>query len=103
MTSSELTGEVLAGRYELREIIGRGAAAVVYRALDLKHGRDVAVKVLRAEFTQSLTADRFVREIGIAATLTHPHILPLYDSGEAHGQFYYVTPFIQGESLRQRL
>ncbi len=103
MTSSELTGEVLAGRYELREVIGRGAAAVVYRALDRKHGRDVAVKVLRAEFTQSLTADRFVREIGIAAKLTHPHILPLYDSGEANGQFYYVTPFIQGESLRQRL
>ena len=103
MTPSELTGEVLAGRYELREIIGRGAASVVYRALDQKHGRDVAVKVLRAELTQSLTADRFVREIGIAAKLTHPHILPLYDSGEAHGQFYYVTPFIQGESLREHL
>ena len=103
MSESELAGEVLAGRYELREVIGRGAAAVVYRALDCKHGRDVAVKVLRAELTQSLTADRFVREIGIAANLTHPHILPLYDSGEANGQFYYVTPFIQGESLRHLL
>ena len=103
MAESELAGEVLAGRYELREVIGRGAAAVVYRALDRKHDRAVAVKVLRAELTESLTADRFVREIGIAAKLTHPHILPLYDSGAANGQFYYVTPFIQGESLRHRL
>jgi len=103
VSAAELTGEVLAGRYELREVIGRGAAAVVYRALDRKHARDVAVKVLRAELTQSLTADRFVREIGIAAALTHPHILPLYDSGEENGRFYYVTPFIEGESLRQHL
>lgn len=94
---------MLAGRYELCEVIGRGAAAVVYRARDTRHDRDVAVKVLRAELTQSLSADRFIREIDIAAKLTHPHILPLYDSGEANGQFYYVTPFIEGESLRQHL
>ena len=103
MADSDRAGEMLAGRYELCEVIGRGAAAVVYRARDRRHDRDVAVKVLRAELTQSLTADRFIREIGIAAKLTHPHILPLYDSGEANGQFYYVTPFIQGESLRQHL
>ena len=103
MADVERAGELLAGRYELCEVIGRGAAAVVYRARDRRHDRDVAVKVLRAELTQSLTADRFIREIGIAAKLTHPHILPLYDSGEANGQFYYVTPFIQGESLRQHL
>jgi serine/threonine-protein kinase len=103
VADSERAGEMLAGRYELCEVIGRGAAAVVYRARDRRHDRDVAVKVLRAELTQSLTADRFIREIGIAAKLTHPHILPLYDSGEANGQFYYVTPFIQGESLRQHL
>ena len=103
MEETPLAGGVFAGRYELREIVGRGAAAVVYRARDVKHDRDVAVKVLREELTESLTADRFVREIGIVAKLTHPHILPLYDSGESGGRFYYVAPFIEGESLRRRL
>ena len=103
MDGSPLSGGDFGGRYELLEVIGRGAAADVYRARDLRHNRDVAVKVLRNELTQSLTADRFTREIGIAAQLTHPHILPLYDSGEAGGQFYYVAPFIEGESLRHRL
>ncbi len=103
MDSSLPAGTIFAGHYELCEVAGRGGAAVVYRARDLKHDRDVAVKVLRDELAQSLTADRFVREIGIAAKLTHPHILPLYDSGESNGQFYYVAPFIEGESLRDRL
>jgi serine/threonine-protein kinase len=103
MDGSHAAGEVFAGRYELREVVGHGAAAVVYRARDLRHDRDVAVKVLRDELTLSLSADRFAREIGIVARLTHPHILPLYDSGEAGGKFFYVAPFIEGESLRHRL
>jgi serine/threonine-protein kinase len=97
------SGEIFAGRYELHEVIGQGASAVVYRARDLRHDRDVAVKVLRDELTQSLTADRFAREIGITASLVHPHILPLHDSGESGGKFFYVAPFIDGESLRHRL
>ncbi|MGH7468930.1 MAG: protein kinase domain-containing protein [Longimicrobiales bacterium] len=103
MDGSLPAGEVFAGRYELREVVGQGASAVVYRARDLRHDRDVAVKVLRDELTQSLTADRFAREIGITASLAHPHILPLYDSGESGGKFFYVAPFIHGESLRHRL
>lgn len=103
MDSTPRSGEIFAGRYELLEIAGRGAASVVYRARDRKHERDVAVKVLRDELTQSLTAERFTREIGIVAKLTHPHILPLHDSGESNGLFYFVTPFIEGESLRHRL
>lgn len=103
MEDSPLPGGVFAGRYEVRDVIGRGATSVVYRARDLKHDRDVAVKVLRGELTHSLTADRFVREIGITARLVHPHILPLYDSGQADGRFFSVSPFIEGESLRSRL
>jgi eukaryotic-like serine/threonine-protein kinase len=96
-------GGVFADRYEIRHAVGRGGAAVVYRARDLKHDRDVALKVLHRELTQSMSADRFAREIGIAAKLTHPNILALYDSGDCGGCFYYVTPFIEGESLRDRL
>jgi eukaryotic-like serine/threonine-protein kinase len=103
MPVPSLAGGVLADRYELIEEIGRGGAAVVYRARDVKHDRDVAVKVLHDELTQSMSADRFAREIDIASKLTHPHILPLYDSGESGGRFYYVAPFIEGESLRDRL
>jgi eukaryotic-like serine/threonine-protein kinase len=96
-------GGRFAGRYEILEAVGRGGAAVVYRARDRKHDRDVALKVLHPELTHSISAERFAREIGIAAKLTHPHILPLYDSGDDDGVFYYVTPFIQGETLRDRL
>jgi eukaryotic-like serine/threonine-protein kinase len=96
-------GSVFADRYAISQEAGSGASAVVYRARDLKHDRDVALKVLRRELTQSFSADRFLREIGIAAKLTHPNILPLYDSGETNGCFYYVTPFIEGESLSERL
>ncbi len=77
--------------------------AVVYLALDAKHGRRVAVKVLRPEFAVSVTAERFLREIGIAAQLSHPHILPLIDSGECEGQLFLVAPYIAGGSLRERL
>src|SRR3990172_1226147 len=77
--------------------------ATVYLARDLKHGREVAIKVLRPELAAALGTDRFVREIEIAANLTHPHILPLFDSGDADGFLYYVMPYVEGESLRDRL
>lgn len=93
----------LAGRYAIECEIGRGAMAVVYRAHDLKHNRPVAIKVLAREVSQSLGSLRFHREIEIAARLTHAHILTLHDSGEAGGCLYYVMPFVEGESLRDRL
>jgi serine/threonine protein kinase len=93
----------LADRYELERKIGEGGMAIVYLAKDLKHRRPVAVKVLRDDFSATLGSDRFLREIEIAAGLTHPHILALHDSGEVAGLLYYVMPFIAGESLRGRL
>jgi len=93
----------LADRYTIDDEIGRGGMAIVYSADDLKHHRKVAIKVLRPELSASLFADRFLREIETAAGLTHPHILPVYDSGRANGSLYYVMPFVAGESLRQRL
>jgi aminoglycoside phosphotransferase (APT) family kinase protein len=82
---------------------GQGGMATVYLAQDLKHHRQVAVKVLRPDLAASLGADRFLREIEVAARLQHPHILPLHDSGEADGFLYYVMPYVDGESLRGRL
>ena len=93
----------VASRYELRRVLGRGGMATVYLARDLKHRRDVALKVLRPDLAASLGAERFLQEIQIAARLTHPHILALHDSGEAGGFLYYVMPFIDGPSLRARL
>ena len=93
----------LAGRYQIEREIGQGGMATVYLARDVKHRRPVAVKVLRPELAVTLGPERFVREIEISAGLTHPHILPLFDSGEAEGFLYYVMPYIEGESLRQRL
>ena len=93
----------LADRYTVEREIGAGGMATVYLAEDLKHKRKVAVKVLRPELATTLGPDRFVREIEIAAKLTHPHILMLIDSGEAGGFLYYVMPYIEGESLRERL
>jgi serine/threonine-protein kinase len=93
----------LADRYEIERELGRGGMATVYLALDRKHDRRVAIKVLRPELAAGLGADRFVREIEIAARLSHPHILPLFDSGEAGGFLYYVMPYVEGESLRDRL
>jgi serine/threonine-protein kinase len=93
----------LSGRYVLEAELGHGGMAVVYRALDLKHHRPVAIKVLRPELAAALGPDRFLREIEIAAGLTHPHILSLHDSGEAAGLPYYVMPLVAGESLRDRL
>src|SRR3989441_7178564 len=77
--------------------------ATVYLAQDLKHHRKVAIKVLKPELAATLGPERFLQEIQIAARLTHPHILPLHDSGEAGGFLYYVMPFVEGESLRDKL
>jgi eukaryotic-like serine/threonine-protein kinase len=93
----------LGERYEVERLVGEGGMATVYLAKDLRHGRKVAVKTLRAELAASIGADRFLREIRLAANLQHPNILGLYDSGEAGGILYYVMPFIEGESLRARL
>ncbi|HEX9167070.1 MAG TPA: protein kinase [Gemmatimonadales bacterium] len=93
----------LADRYRLERELGAGGMATVYLAEDLKHHRRVAVKVLRPDLAVTLGADRFLREIGIAARLSHPHILPLHDSGEADGFLYYVMPYVEGTSLRQKL
>jgi eukaryotic-like serine/threonine-protein kinase len=93
----------LTGRYEVERELGHGAMATVYLAHDAKHGRQVAIKVLRPDLAAAVGAERFLREIGIAARLQHPHILTLIDSGEADGFLYYVMPFVQGESLRSRL
>jgi Tol biopolymer transport system component/tRNA A-37 threonylcarbamoyl transferase component Bud32 len=93
----------LADRYAIERELGQGGMATVYLAQDLKHRRRVAVKVLRPDLAATLGSDRFFREIEVAAQLQHPHILPLLDSGEAGGFLYYVMPFIDGESLRERL
>jgi len=95
--------EALADRYAVERELGRGGMATVFLAEDLKHHRSVAIKVLHAELTAALGAERFLREIEIAARLQHPHILPLYDSGAAAGFLYYVMPYVEGESLRDRL
>ncbi len=93
----------LSGRYEIEKEIGQGGMATVYLADDLRHARKVAVKVLRPDLAAVLGAERFLREIKIAANLTHPHILPLHDSGEADGFLYYVMPYIKGDTLRERI
>ena len=94
---------VLADRYAVQRELGRGGMATVFLAQDLRHDRKVAIKVLRPELSASLGADRFLREIKLAAQLQHPHILALYDSGSADGLLYYVMPFVEGESLRDKL
>ena len=99
----------LAGRYRVERLVGTGGMATVYLAEDERHKRHVAVKVLRPELAGSIGVERFEREIGIAARLNHPHILPLLDSGTIEAEAgqpasaYYVMPFVEGESLRDRL
>src|SRR5688572_7254737 len=95
--------DALADRYRIDAEIGRGGMATVYGADDLRHDRRVAIKVLRPELVASLGTERFLREIGIAARLTHPHIVPLIDSGTADGMLYYVAHYVSGGSLRNRL
>jgi eukaryotic-like serine/threonine-protein kinase len=99
----ELLRTALEGRYALERLVGQGGMATVYLARDCRHERPVAIKVLRPELAASIGADRFLREIKVAAQLQHPNILALYDSGEADGFLYYVMPFVEGESLRARL
>lgn len=93
----------LAARYELQRVAGRGGMATVYLARDVKHHRDVAVKILRPDLAASIGTDRFLKEIEIAAKLNHPHVVPLYDSGAANDFLFYVMPFIDGGSLRSVL
>jgi serine/threonine-protein kinase len=93
----------LVGRYKVEKVIGEGGMATVYLATDQKHKRKVAVKVMRPELAATLGAERFLREVEIAGQLSHPHILPMYDSGESEGLLYYVMPFVPGETLREKL
>ena len=93
----------LSDRYGIQRELGRGGMATVYLATDLKHEREVAIKVLHPELAASLGPERFDREIKFAAKLQHPNILSLFDSGDADGFMYYVMPFVYGESLRDRL
>ena len=95
--------EALAGRYKVERILGEGGMATVYLATDQKHKRKVAVKVMRPELAATLGAERFLREVEIAGQLSHPHILPMHDSGESDGLLYYVMPYVPGETLRERL
>jgi serine/threonine protein kinase len=95
--------DALAGRYRIEQEIGRGAAATVYLAQDLRHGRRVALKVLNSELGAALGVERFQREIRTQARLQHPHILPLFDSGSAAGRLFCTMPYVEGGSLRDRL
>ncbi|MEX2109504.1 MAG: protein kinase [Gemmatimonadaceae bacterium] len=102
-TSFERLKDAISDRYEIEREVGHGAMATVYLARDIKHNRQVAIKVLLAEVGFALGPERFRREIDLAAHLSHPHILPIYDSGDADGELYYVMPYVAGESLRARL
>src|SRR3989338_8909222 len=93
----------LADRYRIERELGSGGMATVYLAEDLKHHRRVALKVLRPELGAVLGPERFLSEINVTANLQHPHLLPLFDSGEADGLLFYVMPYVEGESLRVRL
>jgi serine/threonine-protein kinase len=93
----------VAGKYAIERVLGEGGMAIVFLSRDLRHDRPVALKVLRPEVAAEIGGERFLREIKLVAGLTHPHILPLYDSGEADGLLYYVMPNMEGKSLRDRL
>jgi eukaryotic-like serine/threonine-protein kinase len=103
MHTSEQLNVTLAGRYQVDRQIGQGGMATVFLARDLRHHRSVALKVLSSELTAVVGRERFLAEIEVTANLHHPHLLPLFDSGEIDGLLFYVMPFIQGESLRARL
>ena len=102
MSGTRLT-QALADRYRLERELGQGGMATVYLAHDVKHDRKVALKVLRPELAAVIGADRFLHEIKTTANLQHPHILALFDSGQVDGTVFYVMPFVEGESLRDRL
>jgi serine/threonine-protein kinase len=93
----------LAGRYRIERHLGEGGMASVYLCEDLRHKRKVALKLLKPELAAVLGADRFVQEITTTASLQHPHILPLFDSGTADGFLFYVMPLVEGETLREKL
>ena len=93
----------LQGRYAIERELGEGGMATVYLADDLKHERKVALKVLKPELAAVVGAERFLAEIKTTANLQHPHILPLFDSGEADSFLFYVMPFVEGETLRDRI
>jgi len=101
--ASASLANTLADRYTIERLLGQGGMATVHLAEERKHKRKVAIKVLKQEFAASVGAERFLREIGIAARLSHPHIVPLIDSGESDGSLYYVSPYLPGGSLRDRL
>src|SRR2546422_7995918 len=103
MTDTARLTTALVGRYRIERELGHGGMATVYLARDVKHDRDVALKVLRPELAAVLGAKRFLREIKITAHLQHPHILPLHDSGEADSFLFYVMPYVEGETLRDKL
>ena len=103
MTDLERITSALSDRYRIERELGRGGMATVYLAEDVKHHREVAVKVLHPELGEVLGKERFLREIETAARLSHPHILPLHDSGEIDGFLFFVMPLAEDESLRDRL
>ncbi len=102
-SASERLSAALADRYRIERELGSGGMATVYLAADLKHDRKVAIKVLKPELAAVLGAERFVQEIKTTAALSHPNILPLFDSGEAAGFLYYVMPYLEGETIREKL
>src|SRR4029079_7306299 len=93
--TAEQLSVALAGRYAIEREIGAGGMATVYLARDLRHNRKVALKVLKPELAAVLGTQRFLAEIQVTANLQHPHLLPLFDSGEAGGQLFYVMPFVE--------
>ncbi len=101
--ATERLNAALEGRYAIERELGEGGMATVYLADDLKHERKVALKVLKPELAAVVGAERFLAEIKTTANLTHPHILPLHDSGEADGFLFYVMPYLEGETLRDRI
>ncbi|HZM26691.1 MAG TPA: serine/threonine-protein kinase [Gemmatimonadales bacterium] len=106
MLSHDVTGRLstaLAGRYRVLRQLGEGGMAIVYLAEDVKHQREVALKLLRPELAPELGTERFLREIRLTAQLVHPNILPVLDSGEADGLLFYVMPLVRGATLRVRL
>ena len=103
MIDTPALNTAIGDRYRIQREIGRGGMAVVYLADDLRHNRKVAIKFIQPDFAQAVGAARFLREIEIAAQLNHPHIVPLFDSGEIDGRLFYVMPFLEGESVRARI
>src|SRR5688572_29994431 len=103
MSPIDTINAALADRYRIERELGAGGMATVYLARDLRHDREVAIKVLHPDLGAALGAERFLSEIKTTAKLQHPHILPLLDSGAANGLLFYVMPYVKGESLRARL